>query len=671
MFHRRALSAFLIPLTCFAVSAAAQEVRSSWQCLPDETVFAVRIPQGNAFMEAMRRDTQLGAVMLNPQRLEKAKAFFKEHNPDGWKKIEETLDRHKLSLDDWTRLIGTDFGYAALLEPREDREPLQIGLLWMEPGEELAERFYQAIADMVEHQDEKENPVTRVDIELAGCQVMHLTEPQIGFDFAELWGAPPDWENMDEEQIEAWFRQQAERRRNAKPQVVDYRHLMIARLGSRLLIAHTNPQSSAYVLEAKRQNQQLDIAGLTGVEPLTGVFARFLESHKNGGTEFAERIMSTHGVDTTLPGGTPGIELVFDIGRIITMTREQSPESLAVFERLGLANLGPMVARLSLDGSNLRATVLASIPAPRSGLPELFESLQRNVEPPAWVGADVVEYSHFVLPLDKIFLKIREVATATDAGAQMMFDSMEEQAQQIAQTDVASLLAGLGDQLGMLRFMPRIPPADEVEKIDEWDVAEPTERYAVIWQLQDEALWRRTIQGFSDMLGGALPPPGEEQGFTSWRSSDEDSPGGLFIGRGYMVVAIGENVAEETLAMLRNPPVGEAALRNSENFRRAAALVPPRQALAYGVTDTRRHLSAFGAMFKANFFDYIIYSGMFLNDEGEFVNGLTSAQLGQAMEELLPTAEESDGFFGISASQLYINEAGLVLEVVMEVPAPQ
>src|SRR5690606_33324663 len=111
--------------------------------------------------EAMRRDTQLGAVMLNPQRLEKAKAFFKEHNPDGWKKIEETLDRHKLSLDDWTCLIGTDFGYAALLEPREDREPLQIGLLWMEPGEELAERFYQAIADMVEHQDEKENPVTR------------------------------------------------------------------------------------------------------------------------------------------------------------------------------------------------------------------------------------------------------------------------------------------------------------------------------------------------------------------------------------------------------------------------------------------------------------------------------------------------------------------------------
>ncbi len=648
---------------------AGQDVRSSWECLPDETIAAFRVPNGDAFFTALRTQTQIGTVLFQEQRLQAVLDFFKENNPDGWGELHEALGRQGLELSDYGQLVGNDFGYAMVVEPRADREPLQIGLAWFSPGEELAAKFYNALGDMIEHQEESDNPTTRVDIRLADCDVMHLTVPELGMDWEAIYGPEPDWDNMDEQQLQAWFEAQEKRREEAKPMVVDYKHMMIARVGGRLLVAHTNPQSQQQVLELKRENRPIDIAELTGVEPLTGTFARFIDAHSNGGTEFAARIMATRGLNAALPAGEPGAEVVVDVPRILTMMREEEPESLAVFEQIGLANMGPIVGRLTLEGGALRLTAVASIPTPRTGFPELLEASQRSAEPPAWVSVDVLEYSHLSLPLDKVFAKIREIVLASQPEAAMIFQMIEMQVNETTQSDIMTLLAGLGDQLGYLRFVPKAVDAEAFEKIDEWDVMEPEDRYAVVWQLQNEEVWRKAVDTM--MTAAGAPPATEEQGFTSYRAPEGAGAGGVFIGRGYMVVANGENVAEETLAMLRNPPTGNGALRNSERYQRSAQLIPQRSAIAYVVTDMRRHMSAMGAVLKAGIFDEIIYGGMFDGPDGELVNGLTPGELGAAMEKLLPSAEESENFFGVSVSQLYFSDAGLIFESVIEVPPPQ
>ena len=40
--------------------------RSTWEALPPETAMALRVPDGQAILSALRQDTKLGAVLLQP-----------------------------------------------------------------------------------------------------------------------------------------------------------------------------------------------------------------------------------------------------------------------------------------------------------------------------------------------------------------------------------------------------------------------------------------------------------------------------------------------------------------------------------------------------------------------------------------------------------------------------
>ena len=48
---------------------AGQQIPSSWDCLPEDTMLAVRIPNGQAFLQALRQNTKFGAVGLSEERL--------------------------------------------------------------------------------------------------------------------------------------------------------------------------------------------------------------------------------------------------------------------------------------------------------------------------------------------------------------------------------------------------------------------------------------------------------------------------------------------------------------------------------------------------------------------------------------------------------------------------
>ncbi|HEX3870912.1 MAG TPA: hypothetical protein VHV77_10775, partial [Pirellulales bacterium] len=76
----------------FVVSAAraADKLPPSANCLPDDTMLIARIPDGAAFAEAFKQHTKLGAVLSDPQRIERFKELL-QSNPSGKGKWDEIL----------------------------------------------------------------------------------------------------------------------------------------------------------------------------------------------------------------------------------------------------------------------------------------------------------------------------------------------------------------------------------------------------------------------------------------------------------------------------------------------------------------------------------------------------------------------------------------------------
>ena len=172
----------LVGLLCalgLTVPASAQEQRS-WRCLPQETALAICIANGQVFVDAMRTNTKLGEVLFSAARLEQVKDLIVDL-PDGeWEEFHEKLSDYGIEPADLPQLLAGESGFALVIDQGQaapDELALFVGLGWIQPGEELAERIYTAIGKAVEDYVDEEHPVTRVDIELEGMPVMHLTVP--------------------------------------------------------------------------------------------------------------------------------------------------------------------------------------------------------------------------------------------------------------------------------------------------------------------------------------------------------------------------------------------------------------------------------------------------------------------------------------------------------------
>ena len=63
--HLLPLAVLLVSGVYWPAATAAADVAPSHQCLPDETVVVVRVPQGLRFVEAFRNETKLGQVLLS------------------------------------------------------------------------------------------------------------------------------------------------------------------------------------------------------------------------------------------------------------------------------------------------------------------------------------------------------------------------------------------------------------------------------------------------------------------------------------------------------------------------------------------------------------------------------------------------------------------------------
>ncbi|HXT60813.1 MAG TPA: hypothetical protein VN699_19400, partial [Pirellulales bacterium] len=405
-------------LALLARPLAAADLAPSWTLVPETTALVVRANLAK-FVAALRQQTKFGAVVLSEDRVRRGLELWQSEKKGVWEEFSKDLGKQGLMPDDLAQLFDGEVGIALTVAPRDDRSPLVVGLAWAEPGEDLAERLVKAIAGAIEGRSGDKYPPSRIDLELAGAEVMHLTLPVTqpeAVDPADF--SPDDLDDLTPEKAKKLREEQEEKLKNRKLIEVDRRHVFVARLGGRMLLASTFPQSSAEVTRMDEDaRREIDWDQLTGAEEAAGVFARFLGAHAGqveGGLLDAPGIAATLRRAALLVGSSPdeGVVLLEALGNPQPLLKSAGGDTAKTLEAFGVGTIGPLALRVSLNDRALRTGLFLSIPEPRQGLLALLDQPSLPAAPPEWVPSGIVEFQQISFDLGGAFTKIKELAIA-------------------------------------------------------------------------------------------------------------------------------------------------------------------------------------------------------------------------------------------------------------------
>ncbi len=653
---RRKISLAVLALSCcFLMPASwviAQEF-TSWDSLPEETVVAVRIPDGQAFVEALR-ETKFGAVMFSDQRKAAVAKVLESDNSGEWSEFQQQLEEYGLTTDDLLGLLAGESGYAAVMQSEGEEVNGFTFLAWLEPGEELANKIFEVIAKVIDEQDD-EQPVTRVDLTIADQPVMQLQFPSISVEYDDEYELGDNYEDLSEDEQEEVLEKAQEIWRNSGVETVKYRTMLIGVLGDRLLIAH-------------RYRAQEEEVALKSAEQLSEILGQWIQTHTTGSEGFATRLTDEPGAARVMAlEGLPVLELLGDVAPLVKLLRfslpseEKAERGIRFF---GLDGLGPFALRSTVEGTEWRTQMSLAMPAPRQGLMQLFDQEPLAADPPQWVPASTVRYHQMSFDLGKAYEIIKEAALREFPDqASGSFAMVEMQVQNFAQASLSEVLSSLGNRHIFMSFGFE---TDAVEAAHDGDDATASERMAMVWQLEDEELWARLLKAITPFAGMA---PGteftEEQGFSGWRMKNGKLEGGLFLGKGYLVLGLGSGIMESVLSSLNNPPSGADALRGSAVFAKANAMIDLEPALAVEITDGNRYLKmTIDALDKP--LKQIALLLEQINSEDD--DAENQSRLLPMLREIIPSQDEIEGMMGVIVSRWEVNEDGVFGSSTQEMP---
>jgi len=680
--ERLSCQAFLAVLVLSALNlvlpqwCAAQSLTSTWESLPEETVVALRIPDGKAVAEAFIRDTKFGAVMFSEQKKAAVLNVLETENSEGWSEFQTQLKAYDLTTDDLLHLFSGESGYAVVMNVDnvdDGQKPVFSGLGWLEPGEELAAKVYAAIAKTIDEQDDAEHPVTRVDLTLADYPVMQLRVPSVSTEYdKDAYDLDEDYGNLSEEEQEEAYERATKNWRESAVEKVSYHTILVSTLGNRLLVAHS----------FQSQTEDEGVA-----EQLGAMFGQLLAAHASGGGDFVARMADDPGVARVMGlEGLPTFEMLGDVAPFVKLlqSNEVSSEKSAIVVRLlGLEGLGPFAGRSTIEGMQSNTQFSFSVPAPRRGLMQLLDQETLAVDPPAWVPASAVRYYQLSFDLGKAYEIIKEeVLRAFPEQAAGGFMMAETYTQGFAKASLPEVLSSLGNRHTIMSF--GVEPKDEVtdnfddddddDDDDERSVkvrvgVSSKDRMAIVWQIEDEELWGRLLKGltpFAKMSEGL--EFSEEQGFSGWRMKKEQAEGGLFLGKGYLVLAYGSGVLESMLSSLNNPPTGADSLRGSKVFAKASEMLNLEPSLVAEITDGDRYMSMVIGTLKKQLKQISKLMDR-ANEDGDDEGSSGKLMLSLA-KVILPNEKEMQGMMGVIVGRWEVNEHGLFMSTAQEIPRP-
>jgi hypothetical protein len=661
-----------------AAPAVAAELRPSWECLPEQTAVMVRLPQPRGFVDALKARTKFGATVLDGQRMEKIGKLVldnlrragAEEALDG---MEESLAKYGLEKNDPTAVFAGDMGFGIVVLRRDEgRPPLQMVLAWLEPGAGPAERLVAAAKKLLEErQAEGDAAPKRIDLEMAGHEVLWVQEPVLFYDTRDLAVDAADGEN-----VEAQVKALQERIKAAKREQTGLAHSFLTRIGGRLLVGQTIPAAThvSVALRAGGGPVQLEGAAAvgqggaggerdweaeSGADEAKKTFLRFLVAHEAAGPAPLADILGLPGVRNALPDGLTFVDVIVDPRVFQAAFAGAGAEAEAAprfLESIGLGGVGPFAWRQTLDGGLFKQGMFLAMPAPRRGLMQILDQKCDPAEPPPFVSNEAVSLAQISLDLGKAYQTVREVMTAA-VGEQAgnAFTVAEAQAQANLGIELPKFLSALGSRHWIVDYPPRIAEAVAVGR--EAGAAaknlNQANRGAFVWQLTDEAPFRTVMQQMGPLTGGEVK---DEQGFSVIRLPK--GAGAVAIGMNHLVVAIGDDSLERTVAGIRNPPAGDASLREGDVMRRAGKLLPLDPARMFIVGDATKTGGGLGSLRE-----------MAANLEPDDV-AAEYRELLRGIKDALPTAAEMEGVFGVSAATMRMTDDGIVLRTAWEMPAP-
>lgn len=654
--------------------AWAADLRPSWECLPDDTAAMIRLPQPQAFLETVRSRTKFGAVALGPDRMTAAwdvilAAASAGENGVDLVDLGKDLAKYGLEGADVQAAFAGDMGAGMVLRKRDaGLPPLALVLAWMEPGPESAERLVAALQKLLEETAGDEGAPQRVDVEMAGHPVMWITQPIMQADLGQLKVEG----GLDPGRLEDLRAELAERAQRAPKVVVGKMHFFVARVGGRLLFGQTlpatpnnvriglEPQEGGLALKVQADGAPADAVAdpdrASGTDVARDVFERYLAAHSGvGDAPLADRL-DAPAMRAALPSGETLVEALVEPRLFLTADAPDDDEATRRLAAVGLAGLGPLAARVSLDEDRLRQGLFLTLPAPRAGLFRILEQDVDAAEVPSFVTSEVVDFTQISLDLAQAYRTIKEFTIGEGVEeAANFFTTVEVQAQAWLGIELEAMLANLGSRHWIVTYPPRIAEAvQEARRNREAGRGETTsaDRVAVVWKLADDAPVTALVPKLAAL---AQAQAVEEQGFQGVRL-----PGGVavFVGQGHLVVGMGGDALEKTLAGIRNPPAGAASLNESDVPRTGADLVGFGPCRAFTLGDASRTGGMLGELRD-------LVTSMVPEDVDEDFRDL----LGR-IQSLMPSADEMQGMFGVGAAIMEVNDAGIAIRSAWEMPAP-
>ena len=681
LFAAAAASAFLFTSsTLFAADAA----RPTIECLPEETVLMLRVPNGQKLMDEMRAQTKLGRVFLSKERIDNAFKQIKEKKPADYAKVEADLAKYGLKIEDLREIFTGDSGMAisAVAPAAKGAKPVAYGYFWVEPQGDTGKKFYAALQKAIE-QDKGENKPVRTDIKIEGVDVMKLTTPTFRTEAAAM-EVPENFDKLTDDEREKWANDQAAKRANPKKIKTGETTSFVTLLGNRIIAMSAMPDNSPG-------------AKPVGAEQVQGLFGAFLKSHLASGKPagFVARMNQTPGLQEALPTGTVAFDGYFDPAvfiKIAATAEDPGKDPKKVIEALGLDTLGPLAFRSALAGTLVKSNFYVSTPGPRKGIVTLLDQPELAPEPQNWAASSLASYIHWSFDLAKAYKLAKDITIQLQGPeAEGNFQMIEAQSTQMLKADVATVLASLGVQHSVGLYTPELPPkpkarADAASKAhlaatglpvkpfegeavaaDEGDGDESPMKnqqpFAAVWNLTNQAIWTQVITAltpFAAQPGGPVVPA-NEQGFTGFRSAPTaPTEGALLTGKNLLIFALGPKVAEQTLSSINTPPQGEASLKQGKAFAKAKTLVKLRPGIFFALAGNEKT--------GDQFVDAILTAleGALHNNPG--VDKSDADTILEFYKAILPKADELKGAFGVGISQGYNTPKGMLLESVSEFP---
>ncbi len=705
----RYVATSMLAFTLLLSAAAHGQSKTPWDGLPDETVLAIQTPGVQQFIDALRKQTKLGAEVLTKKRFDALMELAKEEGDEEYEETVEELGRYGLKIEDFYALADGPAGFALVVERRDDLPPVLVGISWVNPGKDISARMVKAACkkmddewDEADEAQRKSMP-RRQEIRLGGQDVLQFIQTETRRPVPDdFWQMPPDMWSKPYEEQERWRKEREEELKKIKVAQVNQTNVLVTRVGEGLIIVNTFPmwaEAAAKTYSQKGYDAKIDFDELSGLESARGVLTRLFRSMKAGKGGFVARMRAMRGMADAMPRGVALVEGYVDAGKLIQWgfdelaKEEDGQKVVGAMKALGFDAIGPTGFRMALDGSVLRQGAFMAMAAPRKGLFAQFDKAEAlSPEPPAWAPNDVATYAHLRFDLAEAFKSIKTAVTAQDPNAAAMFMFMEQGLQQQLGVGVVDLLSSVGTRHMMLQYAPKAAAEKKDGMVNPFAQA----AMALVWEPTRADVWAKVLDSMKAQMQPAPPSIKftDQQGFSGVKVEDEEMPMGFFRGRGYLTLMLGEGTTDRVLSVLRKKSAGSDSLVAGDLYRRSRRLMRLQPGIAYAITNSENAFDAIYDMIEQQMeqeFGVAEYSDAEptmpaqprLLDGAGYEDGYDDPDMKEwrkAMEEkksadreiyeklkkILPTKEEMRGMMGVGVMQVYVDRGGFVMEAATE-----